>query len=89
MPDSIVKVDVTTGETLRWTGDGLYPGEPVFVAEPGGATEDAGVLLTVVLDVHAGTSCLVVLDAVTLTERARAMAPFPITLGFHGGFFPH
>lgn len=86
--DCIVKVDTTTGDTLRWTAPDVYPGEPIFVRHPDGGAEDAGVLLSVVLDAKAGTSFLVVLDAQILTELARATAPHVITLGFHGGFFP-
>jgi beta,beta-carotene 9',10'-dioxygenase len=87
--DCIVKVGTTTGETLRWTAPGVYPGEPVFVRHPDGVTEDAGVLLSVVLDAKVGASFLVVLDAGTLTELARATAPHVITFGFPGGFFPN
>jgi beta,beta-carotene 9',10'-dioxygenase len=86
--DCIVKVDVATGNAIQWAGLGLYPGEPVFVPNPNSTNEDAGVLLSVVLDVEAGTSCLVVLDASSLNECARALAPRAITFGFHGGFFP-
>jgi beta,beta-carotene 9',10'-dioxygenase len=87
--DCIVKVDTTTGETLRWTAADVYPGEPVFVPDPDGDTEDAGVLLSVVLDAKAAASFLLVLDAKTLTELARATAPHVVSFGFHGGFFPN
>ena len=82
--DTIVKVDVTTGETLTW-GEG-YPGEPVFVGRPGRSEEDDGVLLTVVLEPHRGASSMVVLDAATLTELARARVPHHVPFGFHGQF---
>jgi beta,beta-carotene 9',10'-dioxygenase len=85
--DCIVKVDATTGETLRWTAPDVYPGEPVFVRRPEGQTEDDGVLLSVVLDAESATSFLLVLDALSLTELARVTAPHVITFGFHGGFF--
>jgi beta,beta-carotene 9',10'-dioxygenase len=87
--DCIVKVDTSTGETLRWTAPNVYPGEPVFVRDPHGTTEDSGVLLSVVLDAKAAASFLVVLDARDLRELARTVAPNVITLGFHGGFFPN
>jgi carotenoid cleavage dioxygenase-like enzyme len=82
--DTIVKVDVTTGETLTWS-DG-YPGEPVYVGRPGRDEEDDGVLLSVVLEPERGASSMVVLDAATLTELARARVPHHIPFGFHGQF---
>src|SRR6266511_2310536 len=46
--DRIVKLDVERGETSTWAQDGCYPGEPVFVPDPGRDVEDAGALLSVV-----------------------------------------
>ena len=85
-PHRVLKVDVAEGETLAWEEPHCYPGEPVFVAEPGAGEEDAGVLLSVVLDAAGGTSALVVLDAQTLEERARAAVPHAIPFHFHGNF---
>jgi len=85
--DQIVKVDVTDGTRFAWSAEGCYPGEPVFVREPGAEAEDGGVLLSVVLDAAAGRSFLVVLDARTLEELARADAPHHIPFGFHGQYF--
>jgi beta,beta-carotene 9',10'-dioxygenase len=82
--DTVVKVDVTTGEHLSWS-DG-FPGEPVFVGRPGRSEEDDGVLLTVVLEPERGASSLVVLDAATLEELARARVPHHVPFGFHGQF---
>jgi beta,beta-carotene 9',10'-dioxygenase len=82
--DTIVKIDVTSGETLTWR-DG-YPGEPVYVGRPGRDDEDDGVLLTVVLEPERAASSMVVLDAATLTELARARVPHHIPFGFHGQF---
>jgi beta,beta-carotene 9',10'-dioxygenase len=85
-----VRVDCATGAALTWNEPGTYPGEPVVVARPAGAggtgAEDDGVVLSVALDATAGTSCLLVLDAATLTELARATVPHAIPFGFHGGF---
>lgn len=85
--DAIAKVDVASGDALTWAEVGCYPGEPVFVAAPGEEAEDAGVLLSVVLDAEAGRSFLLVLDAASLTERARASVPHRIPFGFHGQYF--
>ncbi|MEO1439529.1 MAG: carotenoid oxygenase family protein, partial [Chloroflexota bacterium] len=70
-----------------WRQENTYPGEPVFIAAPDAATEDDGVLLSVVLDAQTGTSFLVVLNAADLTELARASVPHHIPFGFHGQFF--
>jgi len=84
--ERIAKVDTESGHTLSWSEPGCHPGEPVFVAEPGGEDEDAGVLLSVVLDAGAGRSFLLVLDATELTELARAEVPHHIPFSFHGQF---
>jgi carotenoid cleavage dioxygenase-like enzyme len=84
--DRIVKGDVVARTSTMWSEDGCFPGEPVFVAAPGADGEDEGVLLSVVLDGRAGTSFLLVLDAATLTELARAEVPHHIPFGFHGQF---
>jgi beta,beta-carotene 9',10'-dioxygenase len=85
--DSLVKVDVRDGSRSEWRAEGCYPGEPVFVREPGAEAEDAGVVLSVVLDANAGRSFLLVLDAGSFEELARAEAPHHIPFGFHGQFF--
>lgn len=86
--DSIVKIDTQTGKVATWYAAGLYPGEPVFVPSPSAAAEDDGVLLSVVLDIDKELSFLLVLDAASLTEMARAAAPHAIPFHFHGNFFP-
>jgi carotenoid cleavage dioxygenase-like enzyme len=84
--DAVVKVDTRDGSVGRWSAVDAYPGEPVFVGRPGASDEDDGCLLSVVLDAKAGTSYLLVLDARTLTETARATVPHHIPFGFHGLF---
>jgi carotenoid cleavage dioxygenase-like enzyme len=84
--DSIVKLDVTSGKSRTWWSEGCSPGEAVFVPSPGRAREGEGVLLSVVLDARAGTSFLLVLDAQTLAEIARAECPHRIPFGLHGCF---
>ena len=85
--DSIVKIDTETGTVATWHQPGLYPGEPVFVPSPAAKAEDEGVLLSVVVDIDKDRSFLLVLDACTLSELARADAPHPIPFHFHGAFF--
>jgi beta,beta-carotene 9',10'-dioxygenase len=84
--DRLVKVGVRDGTRREWSAAGCYPGEPVFVREPGTDAEDAGVILSVVLDAAAGRSFLLVLDAGSFEELARAEAPHHIPFGFHGQF---
>lgn len=85
--NQIVKVDIQTGRDQTWYEAGCYPGEPVFVPAPERKTEDDGVLLSVVLDANQGNSFLLVLDAQTLQERARATIPQAILFGYHGDYF--
>jgi beta,beta-carotene 9',10'-dioxygenase len=85
--NQLVKVDVEDGESLTWSEPDCYPGEPVFVPAPDQRTEDDGAVLSVVLDARAETSFLLILDARTFEERARAHAPLPVPFGFHGSFF--
>jgi carotenoid cleavage dioxygenase-like enzyme len=87
-PSQIVKADVEGGTPLAWSEYGCYPGEPVFIPSPGSEREDAGALLSVVLDSAVGASFLLALDATDLTEIARARVPHHIPFGFHGTYFP-
>lgn len=82
----LVKLDVSDGSDRGWSADGCFPGEPVFVAAPTRAAEDDGVCLSVVLDAARGTSFLLVLDAGSFEELARAEVPHAIPYGFHGQF---
>ena len=84
--DQLVKVDVRSGAVRTWFEEGCYPGEPVFVSAPGATGEDEGLILSVVLDGKQGHSFLLVLDAVSFTEQARAQVPHHIPFGFHGIF---
>src|SRR5918996_553779 len=81
--DQLVKVDVRDGSRSEWSAPGCYPGEPIFVRRPGDEAEDGGVVLSVVLDAAAGRSFLLVLDACSFEELARAEAPHHIPFGFH------
>ncbi|MGH2981108.1 MAG: carotenoid oxygenase family protein [Solirubrobacterales bacterium] len=84
--DRIVKADVEERRSTVWSEEGCFPGEPVFVAAPEADGEDEGVVLSVVLDGRNGRSLLLVLDARSLEELARAEVPHHIPFGFHGAF---
>jgi carotenoid cleavage dioxygenase-like enzyme len=86
--DSVVRIDTSDGSSLTWWQEHCFPGEPVFVPAPERTREGEGVLLSVVLDAARGRSFLLVLDAQTLVEIARAECPHQIPFGFHGAFFP-
>jgi carotenoid cleavage dioxygenase-like enzyme len=85
--DRLQKYDFAQGTVSYWHEPGSYPGEPVFVARPGADDPADGVILSVTLDAARARSCLLVLDAATLEERARAYAPHVIPFGFHGDHF--
>ncbi len=88
----LVKIDTENPDPAAnatvWGADGLLPSEPVFVPRPSAEDEDDGVLMSVVLDVTEKTpaSFLVVLDARTFVEVARARLPHLVPFGLHGEF---
>ncbi|KAI5458902.1 carotenoid oxygenase [Mariannaea sp. PMI_226] len=87
--DCIAKTDVETREAVIWAGPrGHLPGEPIFVAQPGGSEEDDGVLLSVVIDCLSEKAYLLCLDAKTMEEVGRAETEFAIGMGFHGAHIP-
>jgi len=82
--DSLLKLDLEDKSVKRWSVHGQTAGEPIFIADPDSTDEDAGVLLSVVLDGIAGKSYLLVLDAKDLSEIGRANVEGVIGFGFHG-----
>ncbi|MBD3882406.1 carotenoid oxygenase family protein [Phormidium tenue FACHB-886] len=85
--DQLVKADVQNRTARIWRSPNCYPGEPVFVAAPGASMEDEGVILAVVLDAQAENSFLLVLDAQSFSELARAELPYHLPFDFHGQYF--
>jgi beta,beta-carotene 9',10'-dioxygenase len=83
----LVKINTVSGATLDWNQAHCYPGEPVFVLQPGSDREDGGVLVSVVLDTAAKQSFLQILDAGTMKPICRADLPAIVPFGFHGHFF--
>jgi carotenoid cleavage dioxygenase-like enzyme len=93
-PNHLVRVDCQRGAVETWAADGTFCGEPVFVPAPdseAGARGEVdgpnGVVLSVVLDANREQSFLLVLDAATFTERARAWLPHVLPFDFHGQFY--
>ncbi|MFB6281249.1 MAG: carotenoid oxygenase family protein [Haloferacaceae archaeon] len=88
LPARLARVDVRDGGAARYDpGPAAFPGEPVFVPRPDPDGEADGVLLSVVLDAGADRSVLVVLDAGSMAELARAPLPHRLPYGFHGQFY--
>lgn len=84
--DCLVKLDLDDGKTVTWAEEGCYPGEPVHVAAPDTDAEGGGVILSVVLDARRDNSFLLILDAASYRELARAEVPHHIPFGFHGNY---
>jgi len=85
--NSLIKFDAQQATHQSWFKPGMYPGEPVFVASPGASQEDAGVVLSLVLDTQQERSFLLALDAATWHELGRATLPHAVPFGFHGQFW--
>ncbi|XP_041479850.1 beta,beta-carotene 15,15'-dioxygenase-like [Lytechinus variegatus] len=87
--NTIVKTNMRTKSCKTWHRPNHYPSEPIFVGAPDALDEDEGVLVSTVISSETQRAFLLVLDAKTLEEIARADIPetmsCPIT--FHGGFF--
>jgi beta,beta-carotene 9',10'-dioxygenase len=62
-----------------------YVGEPIFVPNPHGQSEDDGVLLVVTREED--KSSLIVLDAQSMAQVAEIVAPFTLMSEFHGRYF--
>jgi carotenoid cleavage dioxygenase-like enzyme len=84
--NALVKCDTRSGATKTWASAGAYPGEPVFVGKPAAKDDDEGVVLSLVSNPSAGNSYLLLLDAMTFQEIARADLPAPVSFGLHGSF---
>jgi beta,beta-carotene 9',10'-dioxygenase len=85
--DKLVKLNLDCGANAAWYEASCYPGEPVFVPAPSAANEDDGAILSVVLDARKDASFLLILDAATFQELARAELPHHVPFGFHGNYF--
>ncbi|KAK3763666.1 hypothetical protein RRG08_051188 [Elysia crispata] len=86
----LTKFDVVEKSVKTYELDENYnPGEPVFVARPDATEEDDGVVMSTIVAANSSVqSYLVVLDAKTFQEVARANLPSEkkVSLTFHGIF---
>lgn len=83
----LLKIDVDEASTKVWLQSECYPGEAVFIPEPKAIAEDDGIVLSAVLDSKAGNSFLLILDAGSFEEIARAEVPHHIPFGLHDQYF--
>lgn len=82
----LAKYDIKNNKTKHWLHEGLSPGEPLFVSKPSAKNEDDGVILSVVYDKSNKEGFLVIIDAHSMKELARAKMPQALPIGFHGRF---
>lgn len=89
--DRLIKIDLhqTDNGSFNhkiWQQSGCTPSEPIFVSAPNAVEEDDGVITSVVLDGTKNSSFLLILDAKSFKEIARAEMELGkvIPYGFHG-----
>ena len=86
---AIVKLNTATGKRdMHLPGPGRHAGEAVFVQAEGATGEDDGYLLTIVSDLVADASQLLVLDAHDLGTVAAVQLPRRVPSGIHGSWIP-
>ncbi|XP_029373888.1 beta,beta-carotene 15,15'-dioxygenase [Echeneis naucrates] len=88
-PNKIAKFDISSRKHVTWQQENCFPSEPVFVGSPGAEEEDDGVILSSVISPDPNVSpFLLVLDAKTFQEIARASIPASVHMDLHGHFIP-
>ncbi|XP_029175920.1 carotenoid isomerooxygenase [Nylanderia fulva] len=88
-PGTLIKVDTYQKTKKTWEEKGVYPSEPIFVPDPNGKNEDDGVVVSSMVWAEEETRVgLLILDAVTFTEVARATfdTSGPVPKCLHGWF---
>ncbi|KAI4571990.1 hypothetical protein MJG53_014096 [Ovis ammon polii x Ovis aries] len=89
IPTKIIKYDILTKSSLKWGEEHCWPAEPLFVPTPGAKDEDDGIILSAIVSTDPQKSpFLLVLDARTFTELARASIDVEMHLDIHGLFIP-
>lgn len=75
-------------EHWEWQEENCYPSEPVFISSPDAEKEDDGILMSAVTGLFNQKSFLLILDASSMTELARAYVPTKLIPLFHAEYFP-
>nr|XP_036849654.1 beta,beta-carotene 15,15'-dioxygenase [Manis javanica] len=89
IPTKILKYDVLTKASLKWGEEHCWPAEPLFVPMPGAKDEDDGIILSAIVSTDPQKPpFLLILDAKTFTELARASVDVEMHLDLHGLFIP-
>ncbi|CAK8679259.1 unnamed protein product [Clavelina lepadiformis] len=87
LPNQLYKFDTETKEMLLWENKGFFTSEPIFVKNPQGSNEDDGVVLSTVISSNVDDPVfMVVLDAKSFTEIARAEVDTKLPYPLHGIF---
>jgi len=86
--DRLCRCDMDTGLVTCWSSDNCVPGAPAFVPAHPGSPQAVGWLLSIVLDVQAKRSFLLILDSTTMTEKSRSWLPHALPFGLHTVFVP-
>jgi len=89
--DGLVRYDLVRDEAVRWDpGPGRSPGEPIFVRDPEGRSDDEGWVLCVVYDAARDASDVVILDGSRFGAEPEAVIHLParVPFGFHGSWVP-
>ena len=84
--NSLVKVNVRTGATVQWFEEHVWPSQPVMVQSPRATREDDGVVVALMSHGLRNQSFVLVLNATTMTEIARAWIPVALPYTSHGFF---
>lgn len=87
--NSIQKLNVETGLTLRWEKENYYLGEAVFVPKNTELSECDGILLSIAYDAKNQRSSLIILDANDMCLMAEIFLPIHLPFGLHGNFYNH
>ncbi|MBN3306303.1 BCDO1 dioxygenase, partial [Amia calva] len=86
-PTKIGKVDTETKQILEWAEENCWPAEPVFVPSPNAVEEDDGIILSSIISTDPQKQpFLLILDAKTFKEIARASINASLHLDLHGLF---
>ncbi|XP_037671833.1 beta,beta-carotene 15,15'-dioxygenase [Choloepus didactylus] len=89
IPTKILKYDLLTKSALKWGEEHCWPAEPLFVPTPGAQEEDDGVILSAIVSTDPQKPpFLLILDAKSFTELARASIDADMHLDLHGLFIP-